>query len=410
MAVDPSIPLQIKSPDVMGTIGNMLNIGKAQTDLETQLATQPAEIARQKAASELTQTAAQQAKFRLTGEQFQVGMDQATGLLQDPSILKGDSEGSVSAIAEAKDRMIAKGVPRATVEAITAPLIMTAIHNPSQLRSSLANIVQGGIGASGQAAQNLIPAGSQQAPAGASTTGQPIQYMKDQFGNLKIGVTPTQAGGGIQVSPGLGQSEAVQGVIQPVTKDWADTQANAANASRNIGILQNIKQFAPGAVTGVGNERRSYIAGLAGLLGMSEQQLEKTDTDLLAKNANMLALAGGNTDAARALAESANPNVHMTPQAIQHAADQVIAQQQLALKKQEFLQSHIAKAATDPTDRGASYTKALAQWNEIADPRILQLSSMSQEEKIRMKNSMTPAEQKAFGEKLKMAHKLGILQ
>lgn len=410
MAVDPSIALQIKSPDMVGTIGNMLNIGKAQTDLQTQLATQPAEIARQKAASELTQTTAQRAKFQLTGEQFQVGIDQATGLLQDPSIVKGDSEGSIAAIAEAKDRMIAKGVPRATVEAITAPLIMTAVHNPNQLRTSLANIVQGGIGASGQAAQNLIPAGQQQTPAGAGVSGQPIQYMRDQFGNLKIGTTPTQgAPGGIQVAPGLGQAAGVQGVLEPVTKDWADTQASAANASRNIGILQNIKQFAPGAVTGVGNERRSYIAGLAGLLGMSEQQLERTNTDLLAKNANMLALAGGNTDAARALAESANPNVHMTPQAIQHAADQVISQQQLALKKQEFLQSHIAKAATDPNDRGTSYTKALSQWNQVADPRILQLSTMSPEEKIRMKQSMSPAEQKAFGEKLKKAHQMGIL-
>jgi hypothetical protein len=79
--------------------------------------------------------------------------------------------------------------------------------------------------------------------------------------------------------------------------------------------------------------------------------MARTDTDLLAKNSNMLALAGGNTDLARTLAESANPNTKMTPQAIQAAADQVIAQQKLALAKQKLLQP--IKALNDP----AMYTR-----------------------------------------------------
>lgn len=206
----------------------------------------------------------------------------------------------------------------------------------------------------------------------------------------------------VQSGPSLGTAENIGGTVDAVNADWKQTMAQAAPAAQNIGVLQNIKQYAPGAVTGVVNDRRSFIAGLAGLIGMSPAQMEKTDTDLLAKNSNMLALAGGNTDAARALAEAANPNTHMTPEAIMHAANQVIAQQQMMLTKQQYM----GQFKGNPQ----AYTQALTRFNAVADPRIFQLRTMTPQELTKMKSSMTPAEQKDFGNKIRAMEQMGLVQ
>jgi hypothetical protein len=205
----------------------------------------------------------------------------------------------------------------------------------------------------------------------------------------------------------IGASDAVQGTQGEINKHWGETQAAAGSAQQNIGILQNIKQHAAGAATGVGAERQALVQGLAGMLGMDSEQLARTDTDLLAKNANMLALAGGNTDSARALASAANPNNHMTKEAIAMAADQVIGQQKLALARAQFLAPHKAMA-----DQGhpEAYIAARNQFNSVADPRVIQFTSMTPEEKIAMKSSMSEKERAEFGAKLAKARQLGIAQ
>lgn len=212
-----------------------------------------------------------------------------------------------------------------------------------------------------------------------------------------------------RVASGLpvGAGDAIQGTQGEINKHWTDTQASAGNAQQNIGILQNIKQHAAGAATGISADRQAFMQGLAGMLGMDSEQLARTDTDLLAKNANMLALAGGNTDSARALASAANPNNHMTKEAIAQAADQVIGQQKLALARAQFLAPHKAMA-----DQGhpEAYVAARNLFNSVADPRVIQFTSMTPEEKIALKSSMTEKEREEFGAKLGKARKLGIAQ
>lgn len=210
-----------------------------------------------------------------------------------------------------------------------------------------------------------------------------------------------QPGHRLQSGPALGAAENVAGTVDVVNKDWADTQAQAKTAGTDISVLQNIKKFAPGAVTGVMADRRAYVAGLAGLLHMEPSQLEKTNTDLLAKNTNMLALAGGDTNLARTMAEGASPNTHMTPEAIQDAANQIIAQRKLAQVKQQYL-SHFKG---DPQ----LYTEQLVNFNQIADPRALQLRDMTPEEKMRMKAAMSPSEQKEFGQKVRKMEAMGLI-
>lgn len=206
----------------------------------------------------------------------------------------------------------------------------------------------------------------------------------------------------IQTGLATGQEKNVEGSVAVVNRDWEQTAKNAETAGQDVGVLQNMKKYAKGAITGVESDRRSYITGLAGLLKMDKAQLEKTNTDLLAKNSAMLALAGGDTNLAKTLAESANPNTKMTPEAIEEAANQVIGQRKLAIAKQRFLQPF--KALNNEN----AYAAALTEFNAHADPRILQLPSMSKEEKAKLLGAMTPAEQDAFIKSTRRLHELGV--
>lgn len=208
-----------------------------------------------------------------------------------------------------------------------------------------------------------------------------------------------------------GQAASIGGTVDQINKHWSDTQQQASTAQQDIGVLQNIKQHAGDAITGVGANARSTIAGytgwLAGKLGMTTGELEKTNTDLLAKNASMLALAGGDTNAARAMAEMATPNGHMTKEAIVQAADQVIAQRKLALARSSFLTPFKAMADQGHTEM---YNNAVNQFNSVGDPKVIQFKSMTDDEKTAMKTSMTPDERLKFGQKLAKARKLGIAE
>lgn len=213
---------------------------------------------------------------------------------------------------------------------------------------------------------------------------------------------PAAKSGFVASGPALGTAENVAGTVDAVNKDWQATVESARNASQDIGVLQNIKKFAKGAVMGVEADRRAFMAGMAGLLHIDAGELAKTNTDLLAKNTTMLALAGNDTNLARTMASMMNPNNHMTPEAAEDAANQLVAQRKLALAKQQYL-SHFKG---DPE----LYTQKLTQFNQIADPRILQLPDMTLEEKARMKAAMSPTEQREFGRKIREMQSLGLVQ
>ncbi len=248
--------------------------------------------------------------------------------------------------------------------------------------------------------RNQIPLTERQKVTTNAVTQSPQVEEKDAFWNV-VQVRQAPTGPGVpQLGPGGPQAASASGT--GVGQNWQEVNASAQKAAQDIGVLQEIKKYAPGAVAGVVQDRRAFITGIAGLIGMDAAQLEKTNTDLLAKNSNMLALAGGDTNLAKELAQVANPNVHMTKEAILKAADQVIGQRQLAIARQKFLLPYISNPVM--------YNHALTEFNSAADPRVLQLPNLSDKEKIDMKKSMSPAEQKAFGEKIRKMQQLGILQ
>lgn len=213
-----------------------------------------------------------------------------------------------------------------------------------------------------------------------------------------------QGGGGKPTPPAVssmqpGQTESLRSRAESAAADWKQTQLDASFATKNISLLQLIKDYSNAAVTGSHADARQYLNKLATTFGIPGADIQSsTDTDLLNKVTNMLTQSGGNTDASRILAESANPNRHMTADAIKKAANQLIGQEKLKLVKQSVMQQF----QTDPE----RYSKALTQFSQIADPNVLQWSSMTEAEQKRFKSSMTENEQKSFEKKL---HALDVL-
>jgi len=218
---------------------------------------------------------------------------------------------------------------------------------------------------------------------------------------MYVGKPP--GGGATPAGAPFGAEASATGQNLSSIEHYKGVQAEAGKAAQNIGVLQEIKKYVPGAVAGAIADKRQLATGLASLIpGMDAATLMKTDTDLLAKNSAMLALAGGNTDAARGLAEAMNPNTKMSKDAIIKAANQVIGQQQLTIEKQNYLQSHVGN--------GEQYNKKLANFSSLADPRILQLPSLSTTEKKEMLDAMSPAERSTFIEKVRKMQQEGILK
>lgn len=257
-----------------------------------------------------------------------------------------------------------------------------------------------------------VPQGGVIAPVGVAPS-----YMTDAAGNLHQvpAISPQQptAAGSNPVSPtdhlkpqlpgaskpaGQGwvnrpAATAQVGTAESVNKDWESNLQENTKAAQDIGVLQAIKQYSHGAITGVASDRAALVSGMAGYLGMTDAQLAKTNTDLLAKNEKMLALAGGNTNLAKTLAESANPHSTMTEEAINHASDQVIAQKQMPLIRQQYL--------TQFKNNPDVYAQKASEFNSVADPRILQWDVMTSDEKQAMKSSMSPVERIQFSQKMR---------
>jgi hypothetical protein len=120
----------------------------------------------------------------------------------------------------------------------------------------------------------------------------------------------------------------------------------------------------------------------------------------LAKNSAILQLAGGNTDAARAIASIANPSGKMTKDAIINITDQMIGMEKLKEAKANFL----APVSNDP----AAYQRKLSQFNLVNDYRIFQESNPEQIKKL--KASMSQEEQNAISAKIKLARQMGLIR
>ena len=204
----------------------------------------------------------------------------------------------------------------------------------------------------------------------------------------------------LQTSLGPGQEKLLTAGGEVASEDWKRTSEQAQNAPSRIGIFQNIKKLSPEAFTGVGGQRKELAAGILNAIGVSAYEAEKVSTEELAKNSALLAMAGGNTDAARALAEIATPNKKLNEKAIRGIADQLIGVEKMNIARASYL----APVQNDVT----KYAQRKQQFDTIADSRLFQ--EMSKEDVAKLKASMSKAEQDDLTRKVRMARQLGVIQ
>jgi len=215
-----------------------------------------------------------------------------------------------------------------------------------------------------------------------------------------LGPASTRSGVLLNTNQAPGVAETLRSNATTANEDWSTTSKDASTAQQRIMTLQKIRQLAPEAFTGVGGQRKELIAGIANAIGIPAYEAEKTATDELMKNSNLLSLAGGNTDAARMLAEAANPNKKMNERAIKEVVGQLIGMENMKSAKAQYLGQY----RNDPN----AYIQKLADFNDVADSRLFQ--EMTREEVAKLKASMSPAEQKAMIDKIRKAKLLGVIK
>jgi hypothetical protein len=196
------------------------------------------------------------------------------------------------------------------------------------------------------------------------------------------------------------ESGAVKSAAEVGTQDWSQTYKESKDASNTIASLQTIKKLVPDTFTGVGGERKKFIAGLAQAVGIPAYELETTSTDELMKNTKILQLAGGNTDAARQISELANPNVRMTKDAILNVVNQLVGMNKMKIARADYL----APYANNPEE----YSKKSQLFNKFADYRLFQ--ELTAAEVKKMKLAMSPAERDEISKKIKEAQMAGIIK
>jgi hypothetical protein len=215
-----------------------------------------------------------------------------------------------------------------------------------------------------------------------------------------LGPPSQRAPGPVQAAVGPATTALQTNLGSTLGADWTATSQKASEAPQRIAIYQNIKKLIPESYTGALAEKKQFVANLAQSVGIPFNELESASTDELAKNTKLLQLAGGNTDAARGLAELASPNTKMTKEGMVRVTNQLIGQEQFNSAKANFLQG----ATGDPV----AYQNKLLQWQNAADPRFFQ--EMSQMEAQNMMQAMSPAEIAALRQKRALAKQLGIIR
>jgi hypothetical protein len=192
----------------------------------------------------------------------------------------------------------------------------------------------------------------------------------------------------------LGASAATIGT------DLQTTVKEAAEAPGRVAIFQNIKKFTPDAFTGVGGQRKELAAGILNAIGIPAYEAEKVSSEQLAKNSALLTLAGGNTDAARALAEVATPNKKLDAKAILAIADQMIGIENMKIARANYL--------TPVQNDATQYGQRKLQFDQIADPRLFQ--EMTAQDVAKLKASMSSTEQAELTRKIRLARQMGIIR
>ncbi len=377
------------------------------------------------------ETGTQSAQMKFANEQVLGVAGRLTGLINNPLIIAAeqnpneiDKDKLTARVKKyADEQAVALGIPKEKADQLIGPYLEQAATNPAGLRQFLkdkllATLDQGSRLSALQPSGVPVATGAQ---TGVVQTGQFGPYVPGSVlpGTLQdVQVPPTQplvtSTGQTQLIGPMSQRPSNQPLVTNlgpaqtsllgagganISEDFKTTMADARDAQPRITIFQNIKKFAPDSFTGVGGQRKELAAGILNAIGIPAYEAEKISTEELAKNSALLALAGGNTDAARALAEVATPNKKLNEKAILAIADQMIGIEKMKMARANFL--------SPVQNDAAQYSQRQQQFNSLADPRLFQ--DMSREDVEKLRKSMTPAQQAEMSAKIKQAKQLGII-
>jgi hypothetical protein len=374
----------------------------------------------------------QSAEQKFANEQVLGIASRLTSLINNPLIIASETNPETiapEALAKklqsyADEQARALGIPKERAAELIAPYIEQASTNPAGVRqflkdkllttldqgSRLSALQPSGVGVTTGAGSATIQTGlfGQQRPGealpGTLVEAQvpPTTEVVDRVTGERRLIGPMSQRGGAPLVTGVGPAQAglLGATGANISEDFKTTVKDAAEAPSRVAIFQNIKKFAPESFTGVGGQRKELAAGILNAIGIPAFEQEKVNTEELAKNSALLALAGGNTDAARALAEVATPNKKLNEKAIIDIANQMIGIENMKIARSNYL----TPAQNDATQ----YGRRKLEFDQIADPRIFQ--DMTPAEVAKAAKSMSDKEKTDMLAKIRLARQLGVIR
>jgi ribosomal protein S18 len=417
-----------------------LDIEKATAETKVATQTAPTRIEAQRFATETAGVGTESAKMKFANEQSAAISNRLTGLINNPLVIasqespqtvnKDQLAGTLKKYAEEQAKAL--GIPKEQADKLIEPYLEQATTNTAGLRqflkekllttldqsARLGAIEPKGLGVTtgvggytvqtgqfgtqqpgqilpGTAYESQIPTGTAITLGEGNPYGLPVgtQILKPPVSQTPQNAGPTIGALAPQVASTIAANTAV------ANEDWKQTTAAALTAPQRIATFQNIKKLAPESFTAVGGEKKALASGIANALGITAYEAENTATQELIKNTKLLAIAGGNTDAARQLAEAANPNNKMNVPAIKNIADMMIGVEKMNLARQKYLAS--------ARDNPSTYQQKMQEFIPFMDSRLYQ--EMTAEDVKKLKSSMSANEQAEISAKIKKARQLGIL-
>jgi hypothetical protein len=444
MPLDPSISLGIKPPDIAGNMAQWGNLGLLRNQLQISNATVEPTIAQRIAESQLQQNAAKvstatvPAQINLTNQQSATATEttkqqqlstgiqqlrqlrqQALNLYTKPDLSRDDVISSLDATAktmnvspdmveQAKASMPPAGASKEMLRNYLAHGIVSSLSAENQVSATFPNmqlvptggsIVPTTSGAPGVAAFTPgVPTGAPPIATTLPATAEEYNPVTQQ--KQYIGQAPGRPGP-VSTTPPLGQEAGISAQVGSNADHFKTVQASADAAPTRIGVLQEIKQLAPQALTGDQPGFKTLVSKIAGYLGIDAAKIAQTPTDVLAKESALLATQSGATDLARLMNEAATPNAHMTEAAIQRTADQLIGMEKAKQAAGQFF-------ANTPLDSPA-YIQKRNQWQTLGDPRIFEYAAKSPADQAKMRAELQKSGQwKELVQKGLQLDKLGI--
>lgn len=417
-----------------------LDIRRTAAETKVSEETAPTRIQAQQFATETAGVGTESAKLDFANKQTTAIANRLTGLINNPLVIASEQnsqavnkEQLASTLKKyAEEQAKALGIPKEKADQLIEPYIEQATTNTAGLRQFLKEkllttldqgsrlgaiepkgqgintgvggytVQTGQFGAQqpgqilpGTAFESQIPTGTPITLGEGNPYGLPVgtQILKPPVSQAPQNAGPMVGALAPQVAETIKTNTAV------ANEDWKQTMAAAQTAPQRIATFQNIKKLAPESFTAVGGEKKALASGIANALGISAYEAENTATQELIKNTKLLAIAGGNTDAARQLAEAANPNNKMNVPAIKNIADMMIGVEKMNLARQKYLAS--------ARDNPATYQQKMQEFIPFMDSRLYQ--EMTPEDVKKLKSSMSADEQAEITAKIKKARQLGIL-